>query len=44
MVATLSPHPKKKDLRDLAGTLSQDEARAMQELIYTEFENIEGTW
>ena len=37
MVATLSPRPKKNGLRDLAGTLSHDEARAMQELIDTEF-------
>ena len=37
MVATLSPRPTKKGLRDLAGTLSRDEALAMQELIDTEF-------
>lgn len=44
MVAILARRPNKKGLRDLAGTLTHDEARAMQELIASEFETIEGSW
>jgi len=44
MVAIFSRRPVKKDLRDLAGTITHDEARAMQKCIDEEFENIEGNW
>lgn len=44
MVAILSPRPVKKGLREIAGTLTHDEAEAMQKLIDEEFEKIEGEW
>ncbi len=44
VVVTVRPHPVKKDLRELAGTLTHKEAKEMQELIDGEFENIEGEW
>ncbi len=44
MVAILSRRPIKKGLREIAGTLSHDEAEAMQRLIDEEFEKIEGEW
>jgi hypothetical protein len=44
MVAIPARRPDKKDLRDLAGTLTHDEAGAMRELIASEFETIEGSW
>ena len=44
MVAIPATRPDKKGLRDLAGTLTHDEASAMQELIVSEFETIEGSW
>jgi predicted DNA-binding antitoxin AbrB/MazE fold protein len=44
MVASFIRSPDKKGLQDLAGTLTHDEARAMQKLIDAEFETIEGTW
>lgn len=42
IVSILSPHPVKKGLREIAGTLSHEEAEAMQKLIEEEFEKIEG--
>ncbi len=44
MVAIFSPRPVKKGLRDVAGTMTHDEAMAMQKLIDEEFEKIEGEW
>jgi len=44
MVAILSRRPDKKELRKLAGTMTPDEARAMQKCIDEEFEKIEGNW
>ncbi|MDD5187782.1 MAG: antitoxin family protein [Methanoregula sp.] len=44
VIAIFSRRPVKKGLRDLAGTLSHDEARAMQRCIDEEFEKIEGNW
>ncbi|MCD4799904.1 MAG: antitoxin family protein [Methanosarcinales archaeon] len=44
LVAIFSPHPVKKGLRDLIGTMTHDEAVAMQKLIDDEFEKIEGEW
>jgi predicted DNA-binding antitoxin AbrB/MazE fold protein len=44
MVAIFSKHPVKKGLRDVAGTMTHDEAMAMQKLIDEEFEKIEGEW
>jgi len=38
LVAIFSPHPVKKGLRDLIGTMTHDEAVAMQKLIDDEFE------
>lgn len=43
-VASFTHSPDKKGLQDLAGTLTHNEARAMQKLIDAEFETIEGTW
>jgi predicted DNA-binding antitoxin AbrB/MazE fold protein len=40
MVAIFSRRPAKKGLRNLAGTITHDEARAMQECIDEEFEHI----
>ncbi|TFH41476.1 MAG: DUF104 domain-containing protein [ANME-2 cluster archaeon] len=44
MVAIFSQHPVKKGLREIAGTMTHDEAMAMQKLIDEEFEKIEGEW
>jgi len=44
LLAIFSPHPVKKGLRDLIGTMTHDEAVAMQKLIDDEFEKIEGEW
>lgn len=44
MMAIFSPYPVKKGLRDIAGTMTHEEARAMQKLIDEEFEKIEGEW
>ena len=44
LVATFSQLPVKKGLRDVAGTMTHDEATAMQKLIDEEFEKIEGEW
>lgn len=44
VIAILSPRPVKKGLRELAGTLTHDEAEAMQKLVDEEFEKIEGEW
>ena len=41
MVAIFSRHPDRIGLRNLAGTLSHDEASAMQKCIDEEFEKIE---
>jgi hypothetical protein len=40
----LCPRTVKEDLRKLAGTLTHEEAEAMQKLIDKEFEKIEGEW
>ena len=40
----LCSHPTKKGLRELAGTLTHEEAEVMQKLIDEEFEKIEGVW
>ena len=37
-------HPIKKGLRELVGTLTHEEAEAMQKLIDEEFEKIESEW
>jgi predicted DNA-binding antitoxin AbrB/MazE fold protein len=44
VVVTVRLHPAKKGLRDLAGTLTHDEAKEQQMLIDEEFEKIEGEW
>jgi predicted DNA-binding antitoxin AbrB/MazE fold protein len=44
MVVIFSRLPDKKGLSDLAGTLSHEEARAMQKCIDEEFEQIEKSW
>jgi predicted DNA-binding antitoxin AbrB/MazE fold protein len=44
VVIILCPHPSKEGLRKLAGTLTHEEASAMQKLIDEEFEKIEGEW
>ncbi len=44
VIAILSPRPVKKGLRELAGTLTHDEAEAMQKLVDEEFEKIDGEW
>jgi predicted DNA-binding antitoxin AbrB/MazE fold protein len=44
VVVTVRLHPTKKSLRDVAGTLTHDEAREQQRLIDEEFEKIEGEW
>lgn len=44
MVAIFSRRPVKFGLRNLAGTITHDEARAMQKCIDEEFEKIEGNW
>ncbi|OQA52740.1 MAG: hypothetical protein BWY45_03123 [Euryarchaeota archaeon ADurb.Bin294] len=44
MVALISPRVKKEGLRDLAGTLSPDEAKEMLSLIDEEFGKVEGDW
>ncbi len=41
-VVTVRLQPTKKDLRDLVGTLTHDEAKEQQKLIDEEFEKIEG--
>ncbi|MCZ7402942.1 MAG: hypothetical protein O8C61_12035 [Candidatus Methanoperedens sp.] len=38
------PQHGKKCLRDLAGTLTHEEAKEMQTIIDEEFEKIEGEW
>jgi predicted DNA-binding antitoxin AbrB/MazE fold protein len=39
------PHPATKEgLRELAGTLTHEEAGAMQKFIDEEFERVEGEW
>ena len=44
MVALFTRLPVKKGLRNLAGTITPAEARAMQKCIDEEFEQIEGGW
>jgi len=44
MVAIFSRRPVKKGLQNLTGTITHDEARAMQKCIDEEFEKIEGCW
>ena len=44
VVVTVRPRPVKKGLRDIARTMTHDEALAMQKLIDEEFEKIEGEW
>lgn len=44
VLVILCPHPSKKGLRELVGTLTHEEAEAMQKLIDEEFERIEGEW
>ncbi|MFA4826198.1 MAG: antitoxin family protein [Methanoregula sp.] len=44
MVVIFSRRPVKKGLRNLAGTITHDESRAMQKCIDEEFERIEGSW
>lgn len=40
MIVIFSQASRQKGLRDLAGTITHDEARTMQDLIDTEFEKI----
>lgn len=42
MVAIFSRRPAKKSLRKLVGTMTHDEARAMEKCIDGEFEKVEG--
>ena len=44
MVVIFSRRPDKKQLRNLAGTITHDEAQVMQKCIDEEFEKIEGSW
>lgn len=44
LMVTIRPHPSKKGLREIAGTLTHEEAKAMQKLIDEEFEKVEGNW
>jgi len=44
VLVILCSHPIKKGLRELVGTLTHEEAEAMQKLIDEEFEKIEGEW
>ncbi len=44
MVAIFCRCPVKNGLRNLAGTITHDEARVMQKCIDEEFESIEGNW
>jgi len=44
VVVVLCHRPAKEALRELAGTLTHEEAEAMQKLIDEEFERIEGEW
>ncbi len=44
VVVTVRPLPARKGLRDVAGTLTHNEAKEMQKLIDEEFEKIEGEW
>ncbi len=44
MVMIFSQRPVKKCLHDITGTMTHDEALAMQKLIDEEFEKIEGEW
>jgi len=44
VVVTVRPHPTKKGLRDVAGTLTHEEAKEQQKLMDEEFEKIEGQW
>jgi predicted DNA-binding antitoxin AbrB/MazE fold protein len=44
VLVILCSHPIKKSLRELVGTLTHEEAEAMQKLINEEFEKIEGEW
>ena len=44
VVIVVRPHPVKKGLREVAGTLTHKEAKEMQKLIDEEFEKIEGEW
>lgn len=40
----LCSHPIKKGLHELVGTLTHEEAEAMQKLISEEFGKVEGEW
>ena len=44
VVVTVRPHPTRKGLRHLAGTLTHEEAKELRKLIDEEFEKIEGEW
>lgn len=44
MVAIFSRRPVRKGLKNLAGTISPAESRAMQDCIEEEFEQIENNW
>lgn len=44
MVAIFSRRPDRKGLRNLAGTITHVDSRAMQKCIDEEFEKIEGNW
>jgi len=44
MVAIFFERPVKNGLRNLAGTITHEEARATQKCIDEEFESIEGNW
>ncbi len=44
VVVILCPRTAKEGLRKLAGTLTHEEAEAMQKLMDEEFERIEGEW
>lgn len=44
MIALISPRVKKEGLRNLAGTLSSEEANEMLAVIDEEFGRVEGDW
>jgi predicted DNA-binding antitoxin AbrB/MazE fold protein len=44
VVVILCPRSRKEGLRELVGTLTHEEAEAMQKVIDEEFGKIEGEW
>jgi len=44
VIVILYPRVDKESLRELAGTLTHEEAEEMRQLIDEEFERVEGEW